>query len=872
MKIINLLFLTAIVLLISCRTGEKSRIIPVEYENSSKARLLKKDVLTSKLLDPMETMEAWSVEGYASAALTNEQVYDGDYAIRMKTPFNHEYKGDNPGVGNFGESRIVYYMNNADLREFNRLSYWVYPHAKDVGPVHLLTKVYTNDDLWNKRVDGRAMHYTEVTPNKWNQVVWEIEDLKRDSVTGIGLIFLMRGKPFYEGQDTLIFDFDNLELQQVNAEYMEGWEVAPNRIAFSHTGYFPEGSKQAFTSDLTTGEFSIHLKESNQKVFEGQVKDTLTELGTFKVMDFSDLTEPGTYFLKTGNMQTRAFKIDNRLWHPTVEKVMNFFYCERCGMEIPGIHASCHKEFFLEHNGKRIQLNGGWHDAADLTQKPENTEAIYPMLKLARHLEQEGGDKDLIDKLLDEAAWGLDWLMKVRFEDGTRFTGGAMRWYQNGIEGDFDDAVREPRRGREVTFCGLAAAVEASASRLLQDIDEQRSQKSGVLAQKDWEYAVEHLSSNPGLREASIMAWASTEMYALTGEQQYADKAAEMAAFIVNSQQRNWLENTDYQFSGIFTTNTSKDQFFRERHRGTIHRTAIALKRICEELPHHPDWIKWYATLAIHADYYQKTSVQFTFPYNFLPHGIYHENEGKNNPSEYNLITHGSDLGNGWYMRKMVRGRTGGHFAVMLSQSATLASAAAMRNDKEAVDLVQQQLQWIIGRNPFSQSCMIGEGYDFPPYYANMGNLVVGSLPVGIKLRPPFDIPYWPVQTTWAYKEVWLYPGVLWLWNLSELLDAPALYQEEEQDSKPEVVFSSSQKGNQVTLVAELKGSDEHKIDLRGHNLLVEDAESTRTLSADTGKISWILSVKNTNEPWVAVLIVDGDIKQRYEEIGALSE
>ena len=863
-KLSIVISLLAVVFIFSYSSMESKHPMTVDYENSADARWRSKNVLESKIIDSMEIIGKWKAEGYADLVLTDDNCYTGKRSFRMITPVNSRDFKTTPGVGAFGEGRIIHPFNNEDWSAYNRIVYWVYPHSEGFGPVHILTKLYNHGDAWNQRTDGLAMNFTELVPNQWNQVIWEIEDLQRDQVTQLSLIFVMRGKPFKSGPDTLTFDFDQLELHQVKPDYVEGWEVAPGRIAFSHTGYLPNGIKKAFSSSINSDKFYLYNGENDGSVYEGDIIQSNTDIGKFQIIDFTEFSTPGTYYIKAGDITTRSFKIGDNLWEPSVEKVLNFFYCERCGMPVEDIHSKCHEEFYFEKDGKRIRLDGGWHDAADLTKKGENPEGIYGMLKLAHHLNKQGRNEPLMNKLLDEAIWGLDWLMKVRFEDGTRFHGSAMRWWQNGIQGDFDDVTRKPKESREAFYSSLAAAVEASSARFLKHHDSQRSEKSASLARQDWEYAMDHLQYPPSLMDASVAAWSSVELFALTGEKKYADKSVEMGSFIVNSQQREWIEGADHRITGMFFTDTTKRQVFRQGHRGAIHRTSIALKRLCEAFPDHPDWINWYATLAFYTDFYQKATAEFTAPYHFIPQSVYHTSEaGKQQPLEF--ITNGSDIGGGWYVRKLVKDFNGGHFGVLLAESASLASAAALRSDEKAADLAQQQLQWIIGRNPFSQSCMIGEGYDFPPIYAYSGDYMVGALPVGIKTRPPHDVPFWPTQTCWTYKEVWIHPAYLWLWNLAELADTPL------NPKKEEITFTSVQNEDKVTLVAELGETEAHNLELRTYNLQVEDNRKSVSLPADKArKYEWTLPVNSESEPWIAVMIVDNNIDQRYEQSGCI--
>jgi len=69
----------------------------------------------------------------------------------------------------------------------------------------------------------------------------------RDKVTRLEISSLMSGhEP--EAADVLSYDFDHLELEQVAPDYVEGWEVWPGRISYSHTGYQSGATKSAIAS------------------------------------------------------------------------------------------------------------------------------------------------------------------------------------------------------------------------------------------------------------------------------------------------------------------------------------------------------------------------------------------------------------------------------------------------------------------------------------------------------------------------------------------------------------------------------------------------------------------------------------------------
>jgi hypothetical protein len=107
---------------------------------------------------------------------------------------------------------------------------------------------------------------------------------------------------------------------------------------------------------------------------------------------------------------------------------------------------------------------------------------------------------------------------------------------------------------------------------------------------------------------------------------------------------------------------------------------------------------------------------------------------------------------------------------VLLSQAKALSTVARLRADSAALDLAQRQAQWIVGRNPFTQSTIYGVGYDWAQQYSVSSGDFVGALPVGMQSRGVTDLPYWPSQNTYVYKEVWVHSASRWLWLMADLL------------------------------------------------------------------------------------------------------
>ncbi len=138
-----------------------------------------------------------------------------------------------------------------------------------------------------------------------------------------------------------------------------------------------------------------------------------------------------------------------------------------------------------------------------------------------------------------------------------------------------------------------------------------------------------------------------------------------------------------------------------------------------------------------------------------------------------------------WFERR-------GNAGTGLSQTKAVSSAAHLRGDIGLAALAQEQLQWLVGRNPFVQSLMYGEGYDYPPQYTPMSGDMAGALPVGIETRLDNDVPYWPPANCYNYKEVWVQPVARWIYIMADLFGPSVVTGYVVPDGKPVVIGNSS--------------------------------------------------------------------------------
>ena len=107
---------------------------------------------------------------------------------------------------------------------------------------------------------------------------------------------------------------------------------------------------------------------------------------------------------------------------------------------------------------------------------------------------------------------------------------------------------------------------------------------------------------------------------------------------------------------------------------------------------------------------------------------------------------------------------------LLLSKTKAVSLIARLFNNNKMRQIAINQLEWILGKNPFTSSTMYGEGYNFHPLYVAFSPQIVGSLPVGIITKDEHDAPYWPVQNNAVYKEIWGHTTCKYLWVLADLI------------------------------------------------------------------------------------------------------
>ena len=224
-------------------------------------------------------------------------------------------------------------------------------------------------------------------------------------------------------------------------------------IRANQVGYRPQDAKIgiAFAKAELPASFAVVAADSGAAVLQGKTKPvTGVKWGQFEQhveLDFSVLKAPGRYVLQVGESKSLPFVIGHGAYGELPGQLLEFMRQQRCGYN-PWLDAVCHPfdgrtAYGPLTNGTYLDARGGWHDAADLlkyllTSGNATAQMLLayelgspkarvqslkskgdPLTSAAQPLAADRFDargkpyaKGIPD-LLDEARWGLDWMLKL---------------------------------------------------------------------------------------------------------------------------------------------------------------------------------------------------------------------------------------------------------------------------------------------------------------------------------------------------------------------------------------------------------------------------------------------------------------------------
>lgn len=765
-----------------------------EYYESGLAQT---PVLKSRELDAFENLESWSVDELANLTLNDEHLWGGKKTLCFTTPTRLDHWPESY-ARIYATPYITKHVDHEDWTEYDRISLSIRPEMPGFKFVSLHVQlVNEGEEPIPDRYNREGCHNINLKNHEWNEVCVEIPHVPRDRVTALKIGYDMVGNE-REAVDRSCFYIGGLRLEKLErTAKWSGWEPAEGSIVFCGSGYQPGAVKTAIGGADLADRFKLVDADTGRVVLEKPVVKAENAQGSFSILDFSEVRTEGRYLIFCGQQITRTFRIAEDVWEDSIWKTINLFFCERCGYEVPDVHKYCHGNVISHHGDLSVVANGGWHDAADMSQNLTNTaEAVYSFFHTAL---RQRDNAPLFERLIEEGKWGLDFMLRTRFGDGYRTMGSGGSVWTGHIIGADDQLDSEAQNLAIENF--MAAAAEALASQALEELDPAQSGYLRQVAREDFGFAYEKLdveeyteSMDPARVSSPILlysagALAACHIYEITGVGYYAEKAAEIAGRVMACQQTEYPD-WEVPLTGFFYRDENRQQIQHYNHRSHEHEPIMALSRLCRLFPDHPDWIRWYHAIVLYTEYYKAASGS-TAPYFMSPASIYHEDEADQDAELFlnqqafahpgmlgehrQQVRSGVPLGKGYYLRRFptwfsYRGNNG----LVLGSGNAAAFGADVRGDYALMQLAGHQLEWTVGKNPFGQSLMLGEGYNYAQQYVCLPGPISGSICVGIQSYRDEDYPYWPQTSNAVYREMWVHPSIRYL-LLAGQINRPAV-------------------------------------------------------------------------------------------------
>jgi len=232
----------------------------------------------------------------------------------------------------------------------------------------------------------------------------------------------------------------------------DGW------IRINQLGYLPNAQKKVVLlceSPLQLNHFTLHDALTNELLVTLTSVTGSGEFQSYKstfILDFSSFNLQGAFYIKAGLIYSPTIFINKNIYVGSADYLLNYMRQQRCGYN-PSLNAVCHQydgyEVYGEEvkpvpvikttkkpnknktqalvlasqNAKYVDVRGGWHDASDYLQYgTTSANAVFQLLFAYQmnpdaftdtHDKSGKAKSNGIPDILDEAKWGLDWLVKM---------------------------------------------------------------------------------------------------------------------------------------------------------------------------------------------------------------------------------------------------------------------------------------------------------------------------------------------------------------------------------------------------------------------------------------------------------------------------
>jgi len=208
---------------------------------------------------------------------------------------------------------------------------------------------------------------------------------------------------------------------------------ADTHIRLNQLGYAPGGVKIAiaFSGGPLPEQFEVKDAVTQVTVFSGvsfPVRGAWGQFTHHAELDFTSFNQEGRFFIQLGSSKSRVFTVRRNVIVDVPDQLLGFMRQQRCGYN-PYVDAVCHSfdgrtAYGPMPAGSYLDATGGWHDAGDQLKYLLTSSNATAQMLLAFQLGDKAKFADRFNNfgqpgsngtadLLDEARWGLEWMLRL---------------------------------------------------------------------------------------------------------------------------------------------------------------------------------------------------------------------------------------------------------------------------------------------------------------------------------------------------------------------------------------------------------------------------------------------------------------------------
>ncbi|NMC38084.1 MAG: hypothetical protein GYA41_07160 [Bacteroidales bacterium] len=518
--------------------------------------------------------------------------------------------------------------------------------------------------------------------------------------------------------------------------------------------------------DIMQGKYLAWDKSKPPYLYSGKLVKKITRWGIFYFGDFTEFRTEGFYQMESVYGNTVPFMIGDHIYDRLDRGYLEFMYCQRSGMEIPGIRPveNADDGRLMSDPNYYLPVAGGWNDAGDWRKwiflTIGNLESLMNIYT--------DGHPAFRQQALDEIRWGNAYFHNMVSDSGFVFedTGGGFNraagmdeewWNENhsGVTAGGDtESDNIPMNGNERRvrdqhnpLCQYQyVRYQALCSSILPPPDQSNCR---ILAERAWKYGQKHPHDGRTLFLAEELLAAAELINA-------GSKSVSIAK--LSSLIADMLERQEIHTSGLSGYFMEKDHTDGYRSIAFPSEPAAALLRVLElklpDMEKYRDRIE--KSVKEYVDGFVIKDAENN-PFSLPPYGIY-----VNPPFPKKQLFR--EAGNGRYVRTFgavfnSRPMPHGVNANFIAQANLVSRAAIYFSRPDWIDFAEGILSWSTGYNTTGLCLFTGVGFKHPVPANYMNYKIPSSVPVGFLGRPD-DSPYMETSNAveWSTQEAWDVP------------------------------------------------------------------------------------------------------------------